>query len=243
MSERVQAYFEMLESLSSEDLDRSARELALREKQNAARLIAHIAEIGERGYHLELSYKSLFEYCVDRLNLSEGSVYRRTQVSSVCRRFPQILEALSGGRLHLTAASLIAPHLTADNVESLITMAHGKTRREIEKFLVTLAPKEEFQPSCRKQPSSDPKMTEENAEVLAPEGGKPEGKPSSPSVAGSHRSRVRCPPEGEPVGQPRRLCGGRGRATALSPAAPGAGPCPRRRGAARRARGRPPPAG
>ena len=30
MSERVQAYFEMLEGLSSEDLDRSARELAVR---------------------------------------------------------------------------------------------------------------------------------------------------------------------------------------------------------------------
>ena len=44
MSERVKAYFEMLEGLSSEDLDRSARELAVREKQNGARLIAHISE-------------------------------------------------------------------------------------------------------------------------------------------------------------------------------------------------------
>ena len=62
MSERVKAYFAMLESLSSEDLDRSARELALREKQETARLIAHIAEIGERAYHLELGYKSLFDF-------------------------------------------------------------------------------------------------------------------------------------------------------------------------------------
>ena len=158
MSERVKAYFEKLENLSSEDLDCAAKELAISEKQSVARLIAHIAEIGARKYYLELGYTSLFEYCVKRLNSSEGSVYRRTQVSAVCRRFPQILEALSRGRLHLTAASLIAPHLTADNVESLITTAQGKTKREIEKFLGTLAPKETFKPSLRKQASSDPAM-------------------------------------------------------------------------------------
>ena len=37
MSESVKAYFAMLESLSIEDLDRSAQELAVREKQEVAR--------------------------------------------------------------------------------------------------------------------------------------------------------------------------------------------------------------
>jgi len=72
MSESVKAYFAMLERLSSVDLDRSAQELAVREKHEVARLIAHIAEIGDRRYHLELGYTSLFEYCVVRLNLSEA---------------------------------------------------------------------------------------------------------------------------------------------------------------------------
>ena len=62
MSERVKAYFEKLENLSSEELDRAAKELALSEKQSVARLIAHIAEIGARKYYLELGYTSLFEY-------------------------------------------------------------------------------------------------------------------------------------------------------------------------------------
>ena len=88
MSERVKTYFAMLKALSSKALDHSAIGLALCEKQNTARLIAHIAEIGERDYHLELGCPSLFQYCVERLNLSEGSVYRRTQVAGVCRRFP-----------------------------------------------------------------------------------------------------------------------------------------------------------
>jgi hypothetical protein len=153
MPEKVKDYFVMLESLSNEDLDRSARQIAVREKHEAARLIAHIAEIGKRRYYLDVGCGSLFEYCVTRLNLSEGSVYRRTQVAAVCRKIPQILEALAAGRLHLTGASLIAAHLTAENAESLIASASGKTRREVEKILVALSPKEAFEPSLRKLPS------------------------------------------------------------------------------------------
>ena len=179
MSEQVKAYFKMLRDRSDEELDRSARALALREKQDVARLIAHIAEIGDRDYHLKLKYESLFEYCRAGLNLSEGSVYRRTQVAGVCRSFPQILEALSQGRLHLTAASLIAPVLTEENVENLITMAEGKSKREIEALLVTLAPKEELKPSIRKEPSRD---------RMAPEGATTEGKPPPP--AGGQQKRT-----------------------------------------------------
>jgi hypothetical protein len=57
----------------------------------------------------------------------------------------------------LTAASLIAPHLTEENVIRLIDMAQGKTKREIEVFLVRFAPKKPFTPSWRKQSSPDPK--------------------------------------------------------------------------------------
>jgi 5-methylcytosine-specific restriction endonuclease McrA len=188
MSERVLAYFAKLERLSSEDLDRSARELAVRGKQDDACLIAHIAEIGKRDYHLELRYGSLFEYCVDRLNLSEGAVYRRTQVARVCRRYPQILEALSTGRLHLTGASLVAPHLTEDNVESVITQAQGKTRRDIEKLLATLAPKEAFEPSFRKQPSREKKATTER-KPSPPTGGQRTGDLFTPATEDRYNVR------------------------------------------------------
>ena len=191
MSERVRAYFKELELRSSEDLDSSAVTIASDEKQNVARLIAHIAEIGKRKYYLKLGYTSLFEYCVSRLNLGEGTVHRRTQVAKICRAVPQILEALHAGRLHLTGACLIAPHLTAENVESLIRAAEGKTKRAIEEILITLAPKKEFNPSIRKQPSSKPAMrdqevNEEPSNVPAPEEPKLEDK--TPSPAGGQRS-------------------------------------------------------
>lgn len=175
MSERVQVYFEMLKGSSSIDLDCSAKKLVLSEKQNVARLIAHISEIGDRKYHLKLGYKNLFDYCVKRLHLGEGSVYRRTQVSRICRRHPQILESLHAGHLNLTGASLIAPHLTADNAETLISEAGGKTKQEIKELIVKFAPKEPFKPSFRKNPSKSPKpeeakMSEEDTKTLKLEG-------------------------------------------------------------------------
>ena len=146
MSEKVEALFVVLEQISSEELDRSAQAIAAREKHDAAQFVAHIAEIAARNYHLVLGYSTLFEYCIQRFHLSEGSVYRRTQVARVCRRFPQILAAISEGRLHLTGASMIAPHLTEGNVARLIAMAEHATRRELEKRLVEVAPKKAFVP-------------------------------------------------------------------------------------------------
>ena len=91
MSERVEAYFAMLKSRTSEDLDRSARALALREKHDVARLIAHIAEIGERDYHLELSYKSLFAarkfyghtYIGEKIDAARRETVERTGLGGV----------------------------------------------------------------------------------------------------------------------------------------------------------------
>ena len=161
MIERMEAYFEKLEKATAEQLDRSAQAISVKEKKNTALLIAHIAEIAKRNYHLELGYKSIFEYCLKRLNLSEGSVYRRTQVAGVCRRFPQLLEALRAGRLNLTAASLIAPHLTEENAEDLIRRAAGKTKRELEEVLASVAPKKPFSPSVRKRPLPNAKPLKE----------------------------------------------------------------------------------
>jgi hypothetical protein len=102
---------------------------------------------------------------VKRLNLSEGSVCRKTQVAGMCRRYPRILEALSDGRLNLTTTGLIAPHLRPDNVERPIAEAEGKTKRELESFLVTLKPKERFKPSIRKQHCTAQKHTEHSNAV------------------------------------------------------------------------------
>ncbi len=198
MPETVATYFAKLETLSDEELDRSAGELALHEKHDIARFIAHLAVMTKRKFHLDRRYQNLFDYCVSRFNLSEGSVYRRIQVAKVCRRFPAILVAISQGRLHLTGASLLAPHLAKDNVERLIAAAEGKTKRELEELLVTLAPREAFEPSVRKQPASDPAPGAgllprplERGDLAAPEKAAIEATPDGAGAASAGGKRTR----------------------------------------------------
>src|SRR5215510_4269268 len=99
VNESFPACFERLESLSTEELDRSALDLVGTENRTVAQVIAHLAEIARRKADLERGYASLFEYCVRRLGLSEGSVALRIQVANVARRFPQVLTHLAEGRI------------------------------------------------------------------------------------------------------------------------------------------------
>ncbi len=153
MIAKVKTYFERLESLSTEELDHSTEKLVRAEKRNMALVIAHIAEMSRRKGHLERGYKSLFDYCVRRFRLSEGSVALRIQVANVALRFPQILVALAENRLSLTVAGLLAPVLKESNIEKLLGDCAGMTKREAEEHLVALRPKPVFVPSIRKTPS------------------------------------------------------------------------------------------
>jgi len=153
MLEKVNTFFKRLESLSTEELDRSMEKLVRAEKRNVALVIAHIAEMSRRRGYLERGYKNLFEYCTRRLNLSEGSVARRIQVANVSRRFPQIVVTLAENRMSLTVAGLLAPVLTESNVEKLLSDCAGMSRREVEEYLVSLRPKPVFAPSIRRTPT------------------------------------------------------------------------------------------
>ncbi len=164
MVEKIKAYFKSLEGLSTEALTSSAEKLVRAEKRNVALLIAHIAEMSRRKTYLECGYKNLFDYCVTRLRLSEGSVALRIQVANVSRRFPQLLQSLAENRISLTVAGHLAPHLHEDNVEKLLSDCAGMTKRIVEEYLVALRPKPVFNPSIRKRPAPV-----ENREQARPE--------------------------------------------------------------------------
>ena len=94
MIEQFASYFTKLEQLSSDELLRSAEKLVVSEHTTIAKLIAHLAEMSSRKTALKLGYSSLYDYCITRLNLSEGAVPARIHVANVSRRFPQIRNAV-----------------------------------------------------------------------------------------------------------------------------------------------------
>ena len=175
---RFTTYFQKLERLSTQELDTSIEKLVRKEKRNTALVVAHIAEMARRKGVLERGYKNLFDYCVRRLQLSEGSVALRIQVANVSRRFPQLLVALAENRVSLTVAGLLAPHLTDDNVGKLLEDCAGMTKRQADEYVVGLRPKPVFEPSIRKTPapskkpqtpnSTQPKPAAQPAEGAAP---------------------------------------------------------------------------
>jgi len=124
-----------LNHLSDGVLLRRLSELVARDRSTTADLLAHIAEVDARHLYAPAAYPSMFAYCVEELHMSEDAAYRRIHVARAARRFPVLFGELESGRLHLYAVSLLAPHLTQENLEDLIAGARHKGKQEIEAWL------------------------------------------------------------------------------------------------------------
>src|SRR3970282_1096318 len=101
-----------LPTLSDRDLLAELERAVGQERQAAADVIALLMEVDARKLYAQQSCSSLFTYCVQALHFSEHAAYLRIETARAARRFPLILDRLANGSLHLTAVSLLAPHLT-----------------------------------------------------------------------------------------------------------------------------------
>jgi len=130
-----------------------ATRFAGNERDATARLIAALAELDERRLYLGQGCSSLFTYCVQVLHLSEHAAYGRIEAARVVRRFPAVLDLLAEGSVHLTAISLLAPHLTTENHAIVLAAARHKTKRGIEEIIATLRPLPPVPSTIRKMPA------------------------------------------------------------------------------------------
>src|SRR5213596_16601 len=112
-----------------------------RERGATASGLARIAELDARRLYLPAAYPSMHAYCVHGLRLSEESAFKRIRAARTARRVPVIFPALAEGRINLNGVILLAPHLTEDTVEDLLTAALHKTRSEIEQLLAQRFPR------------------------------------------------------------------------------------------------------
>ncbi len=91
-------------------------------------------------------------YCLQVLYLSEHAAYGRIEAARVARKFPAVLDLLADGSLHLTAVSVLAAHLTADNHAALLASARHKSKREVEQLVAALQPQPPVPSTVRKLP-------------------------------------------------------------------------------------------
>src|SRR6266446_7006517 len=140
-------------ALSDQDLLARLETLAGKEREASVELVAHLAVLDSRpALHAAQGYGSLFSYCTQALRLSEDAACNRIEAARACRRFPQILELLASGSLTLTSVRLLAPHLTAENHQSVLAKARDRSRREIEVLEAELAPRPDIPSTVRKLP-------------------------------------------------------------------------------------------
>jgi len=109
--------------------------LVNQDREITAVLLAHIAEVDDRGLYRPAGYPSMFAYCIGELRFSEDAAYKRIQAARACRKFPELFKAHADGRLHLTALSLLAPHFTPENVNELIEAATHRTKSDLEELI------------------------------------------------------------------------------------------------------------
>ncbi len=132
-----------------------------------AELIAHLGEVEDRRLHLEAACSSMFSYCVNRLGLSEDEACRRIEVARLARRYPAMFPLLASGKLSLSVAALLKPHLSAENplarpdplngldplaVLELLTAVSGRSVQQAREVLAARYPRPDVPSSVRKLP-------------------------------------------------------------------------------------------
>ncbi|HKQ56307.1 MAG TPA: HNH endonuclease [Candidatus Eisenbacteria bacterium] len=103
--------------------------------------LALIADVDHRQLYAPGSYKSTRDYCLRHLHLSEDATAKRIQAARAALEYPALFHALAENRLHLSGINLLAPHLTAENVDGLIEAATHKSKREIDLLLAERFPR------------------------------------------------------------------------------------------------------
>ena len=103
-------------------------------------MLAYLGEVDHRRLYLDAAFSSMFAFCVEVLNLSEGATCKRIAAARAARKYPLILELVSAGRLHLCGVQLLGKHLTPDTSDELLQAAAGKSKRQLEKMLAARFP-------------------------------------------------------------------------------------------------------
>jgi 5-methylcytosine-specific restriction endonuclease McrA len=130
----------VISALSDAELLANTRALIGRSNQVLAALLAHLGEVEARGLHRTRACSSLYAYCIYELRLSEDAAVSRVAAARLVRRFPELLDAVAAGELHLTGLLLLGPHLTRENFAEVMARAKHRTKKEILKLVRILDP-------------------------------------------------------------------------------------------------------
>src|SRR3954451_3092995 len=128
--------------------------LVRRENDSLSDLLAHLAELDERGICIALGYSSLFAYCTEALKFCKSSAGRRIAAARVCREYPEAFIRVANGDLQLSVLCALRPHLNAENANELFAMCARKSYEQVEELLAARFPKPDVRDLIRRLPTA-----------------------------------------------------------------------------------------
>jgi hypothetical protein len=141
-----------IRKLSDAALDRELTEIVARDRKTTVTMLAYLAVFDSRRRYAPAGYPSMHAYCVESLHMSDDIAFKRIRVARIARRFPEILDRLSDGRLTLSAAVMLAPYLVQATVADLLEAATHKRNRQIQELLAERYPQPDMASYIRAMP-------------------------------------------------------------------------------------------
>ena len=117
------------------------------------RVILLLIQVEERRLDRRAACPSLYEFCRQKLGMSEGTANRRVVAVRLVRRIPALVQHLQNGTLTLSALSLVKNVLNEANHEDVIAKIAGKSRDQIDELVACMAPKPDVEARLRLLPA------------------------------------------------------------------------------------------
>lgn len=151
-----------LAALSDNELIAHIQRVHHRSRQCTAELIRSLLVVHERRLHLKTANPSIYEFCVRKLGMCNGSAHRYSVAVRLAAQFPHVVERIERGELHLSTLVEMRHHLTPENADELVDRARGKSLYQVQEMLAGVAPRPDVPARMRKLP------TPRNAQSVAP---------------------------------------------------------------------------
>jgi hypothetical protein len=143
-----------LSKISDQELEGGLKELVAAGRRIEAHVVAHLMEVEARRLHLRAGYRSMFEYCLERLGFTEYEAFSRINAARMAAEFPMVVELLERRELNLTTLYLVRDYVSVENHAQLFSEVANKSKREVSLLLARRCPRPDVPARVRKLPGS-----------------------------------------------------------------------------------------
>jgi len=141
------------ERLSDEELIAELQRECADVDRKDANIVRLLVDVEDRSLHLLEGCSSVFDFCINRIGMSEGAAFLRMTASRLVRRFPTLLGYLERREINMSVLAVLRDHLTAENLEATIEATRGKSKLQVKELLAAKSPGCVKPSSLRKLPT------------------------------------------------------------------------------------------